>query len=133
MAFSEFTVTNETTYTNKLTINLKNGRIHGVLAGVSFIDKDTKQYVTYIPALELSGYGETKDKAEEMIKSSMNDLFNHFMEISANELDIEMKSCGFTKKFFNKQFSNSVVDIHTSLQNFNVEENSINIITLRAA
>ncbi len=133
MAFSEFTFTNEITNTNQLTINQRIGHIHGVLAGVTFIDKDTKQYVAYIPALEVSGYGETHDKAQEMIKSLIDDLFMHFMKLSPNQLEAEMKLYGFTKKIFNKQFSNPGVDIETSLKDFNIEENSIHRITLKTA
>jgi hypothetical protein len=40
---------------------------------VKYIDKDTRQYVIYIPSLEISGYGATEAKAMEMVEFSLKD------------------------------------------------------------
>jgi predicted RNase H-like HicB family nuclease len=134
MAFSEFKVTTEKTNVNNLNFNLQAKTVRGHLMGFFFIDNDTKQYVAYFPALEISGYGETKEKAEEMAKFSINQLFDYLMELSKNQLDIELKKFGWKKSvIFNKQFSNAFVDINGALQNFNVKENSLSQVTLTAA
>lgn len=134
MAFSEFQITQESTNQNYIKIDLFNKSIKGSFAGISFIDKDTKQYVSYIPALEISGYGDNREKAEEMIKFSMHELFFHLIHLSKGELDAEMRILGWKKNiFFNKQFSNAYIDMEGALQNFNVEENSVKRIKLIAA
>jgi len=133
MGFTEFIVAKQDSVINDLRINLTDKGVAGSLSGVSFIDKDTKQHITYIPALELSGYGETEEKAEEMIKFSIDNLFQFLVNLSAKNLQIEMETLGWKKGLFNKHFSKSFVDINGALQNFNVEANSVNKITLIAA
>jgi hypothetical protein len=134
MGFGEFEITDAFTTKNTLSINLRSGKISGVLSGVVFIDKDTKQYISYIPAFDISGYGETKEKAREILKFSLDQLFSHLTDLSQEELQIEMKKLGWNKsRFFNKQFSTAYVDVNGVLQNFNVEANSIQGITLTAA
>jgi hypothetical protein len=134
MAFSEFKLTNEKTNVNNLNFNLQAQTVRGNLIGFFFIDNDTKQYVAYFPALEISGYGATKDKAEEMAKFSISQFFDSLMGLSKTEIDIELKKFGWKKSgIFNKQFSNAFVDINGALQNFNVKENSLSQVTLTAA
>lgn len=133
MSFNSFKVTNEISNANNLRIDLKAGIVKGSLSGIVFIDKDTKQYVSYMPALDISGYGETQQKAEEMITFSLTQFFDYLFNLTKSEVDSEMRKYGWKKSIFNKQFSKSFIDINGVLQNFNVEENSINPITLTAA
>jgi hypothetical protein len=108
MSFSKFKVSTEKTSVNNLTFNLHAKTVRGHLTGFFFIDNDTKQYVAYFPALEISGYGEAKEKAQEMAKFSINQLFDELMGLSKIELDMELKKFGWKKnRIFNKQFSNS--------------------------
>ena len=65
---------------DQLRVNKSARKINGHLGILRFIDKDTNQYVIYCPALEVSGYGETKAKATEMIKFSITELFEYFIE-----------------------------------------------------
>jgi hypothetical protein len=84
--------------------------------------------------LELSGYGETIEKAREMIKFNMDQFFGHLINLNSFQLLADLRELGWVKnKFFNKQFSNTDSNIDDALKNFNVEENSIKRLKLIAA
>ena len=134
MAFAQFKIVSADTARNSLRINLTNKTIKAELAGVDFIDKDTKQHVAYIPSLELSGYGETIEKAREMIQFNMGEFFGHLIKLDSFQLLADLRELGWVKnKFFNKQFLNSDSNIDDALKYFNIEENSIKRLKLIAA
>jgi len=134
MSFNTFEVINQPTTINHLSINLRKGHINAVVGGIDFIDKDTLQHVSYIPSFEISGYGETPEKAQEMLKAALHDLFEYLTDLKQEKLNAELKRYGWMKnKYFNKQYSNSFVDENGALRNFNVKENSVSRITLTAA
>lgn len=112
--------------TDSLTVNKSKGAVNAIINVTRFQDKDTKQYVMYSPSLDITSYGETLNKAQQMLVSSVEDLFTHFIEISADELLEELKALGWTKnRLKNKVFSNLKVDANGELQNFNVMEGSV--------
>ena len=87
-----------------------------------------------IPSLELSGYGETIEKAREMIQFNMEQFFGHLIKLDSFQLLADLRELGWVKnKFFNKQFLNSDSNIDDALKNFNIEENSIKRLKLIAA
>ena len=134
MSFSQFKIENIPSTENTLHVNTSFRRIKGTLSGISFIDKDTKQYISYVPALDISGYGETREKAEEMIKFSMEQFFVYLLELSPSDLISELRKYGWDKsKFFNKRYSTKVISMNEALKDFNAEENSVKGITLKAA
>jgi hypothetical protein len=107
-------------------INYSKGKIKAKLKRFLFQDNDTKQYVAIIPSLDLTGYGKTKRKAEEMLKFSL-DQFNEFiMESSLTFANAELRKLGWKKsKFKNKEYSRAFVDINGNLKEFNAVENKI--------
>jgi len=108
-----------------LKVNVKKGKIALQVNGVHFIDKDTKQVVIYIPSLDISSYGETKEKAEEMIKDSFDFFCRHLISLSMAEMNSLLSTLGWSKGFFAKQFSKLFVDENGNLQNFNAENNHV--------
>jgi len=65
-------------------IDSKKGLITGQVLTYRYIDKDTKQFVIYSPSLELTGYGETEKKADEIFKFSLEEYFNDLIKLSFN-------------------------------------------------
>lgn len=116
-----------------LKVNPKKGNIHLQVNGINFIDKDTKQFIIYIPSLDISSYGETKDKAEEMLKESFDFFCMHLISLSTIEINKQLSALGWQKGFFAKQFSKLYVDENGQLQNFNAENNHIERFALTAA
>lgn len=116
------------------TLQIGHHKVNMNVSAFKFIDKTTKQHVIYIPALEMSTYGETKAKAEEMIKQTMDEFCKFLTELSYEERTKELQSLGWSKNWiFNKKFSRSYVDSDGNLKDFNAEENSIERVTLQAA
>lgn len=116
-----------------LRIDLSKRKISARMSVLRFTDKDTKQKVIYVPGLELSGYGESDEKASEMLKFSIEDFFDYIIKLSANEIQGELSKFGWKQGFFNKQYSKSFVDIDRQLKNLNAENDKVERITLTAA
>lgn len=113
---------------------MQHKRFRGYINIMRFTDKDTKQIVLYAPALEISGYGETEQKAFSMIKESINSLFDILSELSHNDLNVELGKLGWKKnKLRNKDFSRAYVDEDGNLKNFNAIDNKIDRLALVAA
>lgn len=114
---------------NSLHINKNSGRIKAVLNTVKYRDKDTRQIVIYIPALEISGYGATEEKALEMVKFSMDEYFTSLVRSSAKEMERELAKYGWQhkNKFSNKEYSKAYIDADGKLQNFNAVGDEVEI------
>lgn len=114
-------------------IRITKEQVKATLAAYKFIDKDTKQIVITIPSIEVSGYGETYEKAEEMAQFSIADYFAFLLSLGRDEIKTELAQCGWKQRLFhNKEFSKVSVDANGDLQNFNAEEGSIEKLSLVA-
>ena len=117
----------------QLHINLHKQIIKYKLGAANFIDKDTKQHVVYMPSLNISGYGETNDKAEEMMKFSLEDYFSYLLTLPMDKISTELAKYGWKKGLFSNEYSRTYVDGNGDLQNLNAEDNKIEHLTLTAA
>lgn len=114
-----------------LNINKNAGRVYFSLAALRFRDKDTRQIVIYIPSLELTGYGATEEKAEEMINFSLQDYFEYLVSLSSKKISSELEKSGWKHDALkNKEFSKAYVDETGELKNFNAVANSVERLTL---
>jgi len=121
-------------FTNKRVGNMRHKRFRGYINIMRFTDKDTKQIVLYAPALEISGYGETEQKAFSMIKESINSLFDMLSDLSHNDLCIELSKLGWKKnRLRNKDFSRAYVDEDGNLKNYNAVDDKVDRLALVAA
>ncbi|MDI9320365.1 MAG: hypothetical protein QM530_07825 [Phycisphaerales bacterium] len=104
-----------------LTVNLHKKRINGEVTSLNFVDKDTKQHVIYIPSLEISGYGETIEKAKKIVEFSINDFFTSLLKLSLIDVRQELKKLGWERAMFNKEFSHAYIDANGELNGFEAE------------
>ncbi len=105
-----------------ITINQRKRKIDAGLSLLKYTDKDTNQIIIYIPSLEVTGYGETLEKAQEMIVFSIDDLIKHWLDLPAEQLKRELSKAGWKQDAFrNKKFSKAFVDANGELQNFAVD------------
>jgi hypothetical protein len=119
---------------DSIKVNLSKRRVQITVSAFRFVDKDTKQKIAYVPALELSGYGETFQKAEEMLKLSFEEYCKYLLSLNHEQVAKELKSLGWMKdKFLSKQFSRLVVDRHGVLKDVNAEGDVVQELTLSAA
>jgi hypothetical protein len=115
-------------------LHINKNNVTGNLNAVEFQDADTKQFIIYFPALQISGYGETAEKAIELAKFSINEYFGYLNSLSPKKREIELRLNGWEfNKFRNKDFSKVYVDGEGELQNFNAVEGKVKHLTIEAA
>ena len=131
--FTSFMQSSDNINGDFIRINGNKGKIDGHMWAFKYIDKDTKQAIIYVPSFEISGYGETFDKAENILKFNLDQLFDYLSELSMQEIDTELSKLGWSKGVFSKQYSRVFIDINGELKNLNAEDNKVEIATLTAA
>lgn len=115
-------------------IRINKTKISAQLSMLKYIDKDTKQHVLFLPAFEISGYGENEDKALEMLKFVLNEVNKEIITSSPKDRNSFLASLGWKQATFrNKEFSKAYVDINGNLQNFNAVDNKIERLTLETS
>lgn len=115
-------------------LRIKGNKIVANINVVKFKDADTGQMVCFLPALEISGYGETDAKAVEMAKFSVHEFFIHLSSLSGRKRELELSELGWKQdKMHNKEFSKVRVDVDGELRDFNAAEGSVKRLTLEAA
>ena len=114
---------------NSLHINKNSGRIKAILNVIKYRDKDTRQIVIYIPALELSGYGAVEKKALEMVNFSVDEYFTVLVRMSAKDMEKELTKLGWHHKnrYSNKEYSQAYIDADGKLQNFNAVADKVEV------
>lgn len=117
-----------------LRLNANKKQITGGFNIIKFQDKDTLQWVYYIPSLDISSYGEELKKARTMLKQSIDEYFHFLMSKTNSERDFELNSLGWKKdKLHNKLYSKAYIDIDGNLKNFNAVNDKIERLTLETA
>jgi hypothetical protein len=105
--------------------------VKGTSTEITFRDKDTNQVVVYCPEFDITGYGDTKQEAMEMLKFSLDEYFTYLLKLPIKKIATELKQFGWKKvKLHNKEFSNSYVDIGGNLKNFNAIEQTVEVSTV---
>jgi len=120
---------------SKQTLHInKNKDININCTAIKFIDKDTKQFVLYIPVLELSGYGETIESAIEMLNFSIDDFCTYLRTLQQKELNVYLVNLGWRHDTFSKKdYLKAFVDSDGALLDYNALDNKIEYIGLQAA
>ncbi len=109
-------------------------KIVGQVLGLYCIDKHTRQHIVYCPSLEISGYGDTKEKAIEMFNFSINEFLKFLVESKAEIIQSELTKLGWKPdKYFRKEFSKAPIDEASVLQELNAEPDSVERVNLALA
>ena len=99
--------------------------------------EDHGHIVTYIPSLDLSAYGETKEASLKMLfEEVIDDFFENIFKLPEAEVTKELAKYGWVRgRILRKNFSNNVfVDEKGILRNFNLPaETPIRINTMATA
>jgi hypothetical protein len=116
-----------------LKIDSSKMQIKAQLSAFRFIDKDTLQHIIYMPSLEISAYGETPQKAEEMLTQTINDFFDFLVSLKPPMIQQELSKLGWSNnRMFKKQFSKAFVDINGELKNLNAVDDKVERIAVVA-
>ena|SRR2546421_3929376 len=82
---------------DSLKIDLNKKKIKAKLSVLKFIDRDTKQYVLFSPTLDISGYGSTFAKAEEIFTFNVRQFFEYLVNLSHSKIQEELSAIPFKK------------------------------------
>lgn len=97
---------------------------HGAVGTLRISSGQQHNYwVGLIPALNVSGYGETEADAFQALKENLDTFFEDLFRLSETERNSAMESIGWQmEKAFPKKFSNRFVDEQQVLQSFDHPE-----------
>jgi predicted RNase H-like HicB family nuclease len=130
---SEFAIIKSADRNDFLRIDDVNKKIRAKLSATKFIDRDTNQFVIFVPSINISSYGKTEAKAQEMMKNAISDFFDYLVSHKGVKRNRYLIDLGWKKdKFSRKEFSRAFVDGNGELRNFNVQKNSIERIEVIA-
>lgn len=109
-----------------LRIDATKERITATLRFIKFRDKDTRQIIIYVPSLELSAYGSTDKKAQNMLEIYLEEYFQTLMQFSKGKLATELSRLGWEHdKIRSKIYSKCFIDAEGKLQEFNAVEEDV--------
>jgi len=104
-----------------LHINLKGKKITGALK--LYEVKQGSSRVLLIPALQMTGYGDTSEEAKEMIIESIDDFFKYLIKLPMKEISIELRTLGFkSSSLSNKKYERPFVDKAGDLHDLDVDD-----------
>ena len=129
----EFKRSEEKRKEDSLHINYNKGKVTGYVTIFKFTDKDTLQSVLYAPSFNLSSYGKDHLRALEMMKESLHDLIDSYLQLSPSKLQQELRSLGWKRnRLRSKDFSRAEIDVEGNLRNFNAADNKVERFALVA-
>jgi len=89
----------------------------------SYTGEAGEHWVSIIPSLNVSGYGETEEDAKSDLAYNMDIMFQDLFKVDALQRLKYLKELGWeNNKLFKKQFSKAYVDENGVLQNFDKPE-----------
>lgn len=134
MALTNFSISHKKIDKEYLHIDIgkRKKRIQFALSTFRYRDKDTRQLVLYIPSLDISSYGATKEKVQEMLEFSLNDYCKYLCSLPSKKIDAELTSLGWKHhRLRNKEYSKVYVDGDGELRNFNAVADKVERLTLQ--
>ena len=86
---------------------------------LNFTGISGKHWISIIPSLNVSGYGDSEVDAIKDLEYNLKVLCNDLFELTQERRDAELMKMGWSRnKFFKKQYSSAYVDENGVLQNF---------------
>lgn len=128
--FQHSKYTPEQLASTKETLKVNRQGVSGFLKTFTGLQGDI--YVSLIPALHVSGYGDSEAEALEALQENLNTLFDDLFRLSEVERHREIKELGWTQNAIFKKRFNAYVDKNGVLQNFDHPE-QVKISALQAA
>lgn len=85
--------------------------------------KDHRYHIAYIPSLDISGYGDNREEAEEMVLDALNTYFSNISDFTEDKLQDELTKYGWKKdKYRRNKFVGAYVDAQGVLKNFDLPD-----------
>lgn len=109
-----------------LKIDFKGERGNGRFKLIEF--KDNGHHIAFLPSLNLTAYGDSKEKARKMLGDIViKDFFENLLELPENQIYDELIRLGWERsKFFKQELSKSShIDRTGILRNFNLSNETV--------
>lgn len=84
-------------------------------------DKATGSYVSVVPALQISGYGDTLAEADEMLDDAVYDYMRELNKLSPKQRNSELIRIGWRKALHKNKEFRPYVDAEGVLRDFDFE------------
>lgn len=81
-------------------------------------DKETGCFLSVIPSLQISGYGNTIEEADDMVNSSLVEYIKELQKLSVKERTIELMRTGWKKAVHKNKEFRPYVDSEGILRDF---------------
>ncbi|MBB3125245.1 hypothetical protein FHS04_002789 [Mesoflavibacter sabulilitoris] len=86
---------------------------------LNFTGKSGDHWISIIPSLNVSGYGDTEQDSIKDLEYNLKILCEDLFSLNETQRDLELKKMGWERnKIFKKQYSSAYVDENGVLQNF---------------
>jgi len=103
------------------------------VSAFSFLDKETKMQMIYIPSLEISGYGDTIEEADTMARNCLKDYCDNLVKLSLKGISAEMIRLGWSREKFHTKIFRPNFNPEDALKEDGIRDYKVNEITLEAA
>ena len=105
-------------------LNISKKHMHGRLRAINF--KEGDYHIVYLPGLGLSGYGDTIQEAQELIKLSLEAFVEDLFKLPEHQIFKEFNDLGWRQeKFFKKKLRNlSPTTFEDIKREFNIPDNT---------
>ncbi len=97
---------------------------HSTTVGVTVYsgrDKETGSFVSVILSLEISGYGDTQQEADEMLESSLQTYIRSVKKLSVKNREIELMKTGWRKAPHKRKEFRPYNDSKNKIKDFNFD------------
>lgn len=85
--------------------------------------KQDDTYFVYVPSLEISSYGNTKEEAVDMMNFSLNEFGMDLKNIGRKNSEVVLSKLGWKQQAFaTKNFSHAYIDKDGVIQNLGLED-----------
>jgi hypothetical protein len=104
----------------QIRVDINRNKISGKLNLISI--KQNETIILYLPALQLSAYGESLDETKEMLLDSLRIYCKNLLSLPKVSIHKELVSLGFQPNpHFNKKFTRPHIDENGDLQGLDLD------------
>ena len=104
-----------------MNVDVRKGHIKAEMAVLSFLDNG--HFISYLPALDLSGYGDSKKESFQMLNELLESVFTTYLSLTERQLQRELLKFGWQKdRYKRRKYIGAFVDERGILNNLDLPE-----------
>ena len=107
---------------DKQTLKVRRGEIEACMMVLHFQDHD--HFISYLPAFDLSGYGDTHEESFEMLNVQVKEVLIDLIRMTPLTRLRELKKYGWEKHSYLRKFVGPYIDEKGILKEFELPEST---------